>query len=113
MPDRIERRLWPHEPIPLSIVITELVTFIESERWFPREWKPQVPGEPVFEGGVVERKSSSEYIYYWQRHHPLAPEILAEASETTFNSSTEAAKHYLKWDLNLPGDLDGWTIVDG
>jgi len=37
--------------------------------------------------------------------------VLAEQTEKVFSSSQDAARYYLKWDLNLPGDLDGWTVV--
>src|SRR5262249_8184106 len=81
------------------------------KRWFPREWKPAELGESVCEGGVIERQSSSRYVYRAQRHHPTRPDILAEQTETVFSSAEDAARHYLKWDLNLPGKLDGWVVV--
>jgi hypothetical protein len=28
-----------------------------------------------------------------------------------FSNAHDAAVHYMKWDLNLPGDLDGWKVV--
>jgi hypothetical protein len=111
MPDRIERGVWPHPPINFSDLVTHLVAVLQSEKWFPREWKPAEPGKPVWEGGVIERQSSSRYVYRAQRHHPTQPNILAEKTEKVFSSPEDAARHYLKWDLNLPGNLDGWTVV--
>ena len=111
MPERIERGLWPHPPLKFSVVIAHLSKVLESEQWFPREWKPAVPGEAVWEGGVIERQSSSRYVYRRQRPQPINPTVLAEQTEKVFSSAEEAARHYLKWDLNLPGDLDGWKVV--
>jgi len=111
MSERIERGLWPHPPIKLADVVRHLARVLEAEKWFPREWKPAVPGGAVWEGGVIERQSPSRYIYRAQRHHPINPNLLAEQTEKTFTSSEAAAHFYAKWDLNLPGDLDGWNVV--
>jgi hypothetical protein len=101
----------PHCPIKLSDVVRHLARVLESEKWFPREWKPAVPGESVWEGGVIERQSPSRYIYRSQRHHRINPNILSDQTKKIFTSSEAAAHFYLRWDLNLPGDLDGWTVV--
>jgi hypothetical protein len=111
MPSRIERGLWPHPPLKLSELVSHLVGVLQSERWFPREWKPAQPGEPIWEGGVIERQSSSRYVYRAQTHHPTRPDILAGQTEMVFSSPEDAARHYLKWDLSLPGKLDGWSVV--
>ena len=112
VPERINRGLWPHPPLKLSEVVAHLAKVLESERWFPREWKPAIPGEAVWEGGVIERQSPSRYVYRTQRHQAANPAVLAEQMERVFSSSADAARFYLKWDLSLPGDLDGWKVVD-
>jgi hypothetical protein len=111
MPERIKRGLWPHPPLRFSDLVVHLSRVLESEKWFPREWKPAVPGESVWEGGVIEHQSSSRYVYRTQRHQPINPAVLAEQTEEVFSSAEDAARYYLKWDLNLPGDLDGWKVV--
>jgi hypothetical protein len=111
MPERIKRGAWPHSALKFSDLVTHLAKVLESEKWFPREWKPAVPGESVWEGGVIEHQSSSRYVYRAQRHQPINPTVLAEQTEKVFSSAEDAARYYLKWDLNLPGDLDGWTVV--
>ncbi|MFO0826570.1 MAG: hypothetical protein U0572_00330 [Phycisphaerales bacterium] len=42
----------------------------------------------------------------------MAPTVLAAESERTFDSAQSAADHYLRWELRLPGDLDGWKVVE-
>jgi len=111
MSDRIKMGLWPHPPLKLSEVIDCLARAVESETWFPYEWKPAA-GEPVREGGIIERQSSSSYIYRSYRHSATDPKILAEQSEEVFSSSQAVALYYLKWDLHLPGDLDGWQVIE-
>ena len=111
MPERIERGLWPHSPLQFSVVVRHLAQVLKSEKWFPRQWKAAVEDESVWEGGVIERKSQRLYVYRAQRHHPINPNVLAEQTKKIFLTPEGAARYYLKWDLNLPGDLDGWKVV--
>ena len=111
MPERIKRGLWPHPPLKYSEVVRHLARVLESEKWFPHEWKPVISGKPIWEGGVIERKTRWLYVYRTQRHHPIAPNVLAGQAKKIFISPKAAARYYLKWDLHLPGDLDGWKVV--
>src|SRR5260370_9969981 len=96
MPDRIELGVWPHPPLKLSDLVTLLAKVLESEKWFPRDWKPAVPGESVWEGGVIEHQSPSRYVYLAQRHQPINPTVLAEQPEKVFSSAQDAARYHLK-----------------
>jgi len=111
LPERIASGLWPHPPLKLAQVRRHLAGLIEAERWFPRPWEPATPGQPVWEAGVIEKVSPRCYIYRNQHHHPLNPTVLAGQTEKRFTSAEKAAAYYLKWDLLLPGDLDGWQVV--
>ena len=111
MPERIERGLWPHPPLKFPDIVRHLANVLESEKWFPREWKPAVPGEAVWEGGVIERQSSSRYIYRAQRSYAHNSHLVAEQGEKIFTSPEDAARWYLKWNLQLPGNLDGWKVT--
>jgi hypothetical protein len=44
--------------------------------------------------------------------HPLSPTTFNQSVETVFSSAGDAVVHYLKWDLRLPGDVDGWKVVE-
>ena len=112
MPDRIERGLWPYPPLRFSEVVSHLATILQAERWFPREWHPYVDGKPVYEGGIIERKDNAKYIYRVARAWPANPFAIAEATERAFSNSADAAAYYLKWELSLPGDLDGWKVIE-
>jgi hypothetical protein len=111
MPYRIEHGLWPHPPLRFAEISAHLVKLLEKERWFPREWKPHREGEPIREGGVIERKEH-RYVYRAVRSHPIEARLLAERVERVFPNAEEAARYYLKWDLHLPGDLDGWKVIE-
>ena len=112
MPDRIERGLWPHPPMELSEVVKHLAGILANEHWFPREWHPHLQGQPVYEGGVIEKKGQGKYIYRSARACPTNPFVIAQVADKEFANAEEAAAHYLRWDLRLPGDLDGWTVIE-
>jgi hypothetical protein len=42
----------------------------------------------------------------------MQPYKLVDSVEEAFSSAEDAARHSLKWDLHLPGDLDGWKVVE-
>ncbi len=112
MPERIERGLWPHPPLRFSEILSHLTRLLRQHRWFPREWQPHCEGEPVNEGGTIERQGLDRYVYRAARAHPIQPYILAESTERVFSSAEGAARYFLKWDLHLPGDLDGWKVIE-
>ena len=112
MPERIERGLWPHPPLRFSEVASHLTRILQSEKWFSREWHPYVEGGPVYEGGIIERKNNTKYIYRVARAWPTNPFALAEVTERVFANSAEAAAHSPKQSLFLPGDLDGSKVIE-
>jgi hypothetical protein len=111
MRERIDRGVWPHPPLIYADVLDQLVRLIENAQWFPEPWKPVVPGQPVREGGIIERVSLIKYVYRSRRSNPAHPYLEAEQVEKVFSSAKLAADYYLKWDLHLPGDLDGWEVI--
>ena len=107
-----EQRGWrPHGPLRLRDLVARIVGELERDRWFPRRWEPAEPGNAVHEGGTIERLGPTRYVYRTQRHHPLSPTTLAERYERRFFTAAGAARHYLRWDLNLPGDLGGYRVI--
>jgi hypothetical protein len=112
MQDRIARGLWPHTPLRFSHVLAHLTDLLTQHKWFPREWNPYREGEPVHEGGTIERQELDRYTYRAARAHPSQPRVLAENAERVFSSAEDAARYFLNWDLHLPGDLDGWKVIE-
>ena len=108
---RIERGMWPHAPLRLADLVARIAQELEPARWFPRPWAPAQEGRVVHEGGTIERVGRMRYVYRAQRHHPLAPTLLAEQTERVFFTAAGAARFYLRWDLNLPGSLDGYQVI--
>jgi hypothetical protein len=112
MPERVARGMWPHPPLHLADVLAHLTKLLHQHKWFPREWQPHSEGKPVNEGGTIERQESDQYVYRAVRAHPLHPHVSAQNTEQLFSSAEDAARYYLKWDLHLPGDLDGWKVIE-
>jgi hypothetical protein len=112
MPDRIARGVWPHSPLAFDVIANYLAGVLErDEEGFPYQWEPPRSGQIVREGGTIERQGSCRYVYRNIAAHPVSPTTPSRFVETAFSNSRDAAVHYLKWDLGLPGDLDGWTVV--
>lgn len=111
MPDRIARGLWPHAPLSFTVVAKYLATALEkNEGCFPSPWELHRGGQIVREGGTIERQADGRFIYRSYAAAPSSPTTVNRSVETIFRSAREAAEHYLKWDLQLPGDLDGWEV---
>lgn len=110
MEERISRGLWPHPPIAREELLAAVVEAVEERRWFPRPWEPARPGEPLKEGGVIERQTPDRYVYRAQRSHPLNPHLMADFAEMVFRTAAQAAEHYIRWNLDRL-NLDGWRIA--
>lgn len=112
MPERIARGLRPHPPLSLSQVLSHLTGLLGQHRWFPYAWEQHREGEAVREGGTIECQGSDRYVYPASRAHPIQPRVLAQTTERVFSNAEAAARYYLNWDLHLPGDLDGWKVIE-
>jgi len=112
MPDRVKRSDWPHSALPFADVVKHLVVILERDRHFPFEWEPPVKGKPVNETGTIERRDANTYVYRAARAQPSDTSTPIEVTEKVFTNAAEAARCYLRWDLHLPGDLDGWKVIE-
>jgi hypothetical protein len=112
MPGRIGHGLWPHPPLRLSEVLAHLTRLLHEHRWFPRELRHHREGEPVQEGGRIERQGPDRYVYRGVRACPVRPNVVADSVACGFSSAEDAARCYLQWDLHLPGDVDGWKVIE-
>ena len=111
MPDRIATGAWPHPPLHFDSVADFLSGVLATaDTWFPYRLEDRQLGEPVREGGTIERKTNQCYVYRNAAAHPGAPSVLNRSVELEFSNAHDAAAHYLRTDLNLPGDLDGWKV---
>ncbi len=108
--ERVARGLWPHPSLEFRTLARHLARVARREGSFPGPWQPHERGQPVREGGVIERRGPLRYLYRAQRHFATDPYSVAEVYQRRFLSAVAAARYYLRWDLHLPGDLDGWRV---
>lgn len=111
MDERIKLGLWPHPPIPIDVVIRVAVKALMETGYFPRRPVQTPVNAAIPEQGTIERVGPDHFIYKSQRSFPTKPNAVADSIERSFDNADDAARFYLKWDLHLPGDLDGWKVV--
>lgn len=109
---RIEKKIWPHPPLKMSELVKVIVDYLKFNKTFPYEWIEKKNGDLIDDVSVIERMDSSHFMYRSRSAHPINLHKLDESVEKVFDSSELAAEYYLRNDLNLPGDLDGWQVVD-
>jgi hypothetical protein len=107
VPERIRRGAWPHPPLRMSELVQRLSEVLEQQSRFPDAHLGAPPGAPAAEGVFIERQAPGRFICRSRRTFPSF-----EESDSAFSSAEEAARFYLQWGLNLPGDLDGWQVVE-
>jgi len=103
--------LWPSETLRYSEVVEHLATVLKSQQWFPQSPDASEKESAVREGIYVHRQAPNHFVCIAQRARADDPTTMAEKTETVFKSPRAAAEYYLKWELNLPGRLDGWPVV--
>ncbi len=108
--DRKAKGLWPNEHLRYSEILKHLARIIQSEEWFPRRMPGHKSGDLVYEGTFVERVSPTRFICHSRSSSAYAPRTIAAYSKKEFTNARDAADFYLKWELNLPGNLDSWPV---
>jgi hypothetical protein len=119
MEEREARGLLPAETLRYGDVLEHLAGEISRSEWFPRPWVAHVPGQSVDETIVIERlgagrrrwPGAARFVCHARRHAATDPAALVEEAHKRFRSARRAAECYLRLQLGLPGDLDGWTIA--
>jgi hypothetical protein len=111
MSERLARGIWPHPPLQFDEVVRILTEHLRDHGAFPDSKLATSKDHPVHEGGEIRRLASGQYIYECRAPNPLNPRKVAQTVEVVFANAEGAARCYLKWDLHLPGDLDGWKVI--
>jgi hypothetical protein len=109
--ERARLGLLPLEVLRYAEVRRHLAAVICEREWFPCAYTPHEAGEAVDEHIVIERRGAHRFVCHARRAHPTVPAVLAEEVHRRFFSARRAAGFYLKWELHLPGRLDGWEVM--
>jgi hypothetical protein len=108
--ERKAKGLWPNEKLRYSEVLDHLVNVIEHEEWFPRKMPVHKNGDLVYEGTVIQKISPLLFICHSRRPSVYDLRAVAADEQKEFKKAKDAAKFYLKWELQLPGSLDSWIV---
>jgi hypothetical protein len=108
--ERKAKGFWTNESLRYSDVLDHLAGLIQTEEWFPRMMPEHQQGNLVYVRTVVQRISPSQFVCRSRRPSVFDLRAVAEESHKEFRSAREAAEFYLKWELNLPGRLDSWSV---
>jgi hypothetical protein len=112
MPERLERGIWPHPPLRFADVVQTLADYLRNCETFPDLRISPHEDRLIRDGGRIRRLGLDRYLYRAQLSDPLDPGTITQSGEVSFSTAEEAAQHYLSCDLRLPGDLDGWKVID-
>jgi hypothetical protein len=61
---------------------------------------------------IIEKVNENKFICKYRYSDPVNLLKISEVGEKTFKCGYEAVKYYLQHELHLPGDLDGWMVID-
>jgi hypothetical protein len=112
MSTRVARKLWPHSPLLLGECIDAILDFLRSNKFFPVPWVEKKNGELIGDLMVIEKIDENNFLCKYRYSNPLNLLKISDVGEKTFKSGYEAVKYYLQHELYLPGDLDGWKVID-
>jgi hypothetical protein len=102
--------LLPAETLSYAEVRDHLALLLADREWFPAKPSDSHNTDAIHEGIFIHHVSPNRFICYARRASTENPLVLAEQSACEFGSAREAADYYLRWELNLPGRLDGWVV---
>ena len=108
--ERKAKGLWPNEKLRYSEVLDHLAGIVQRAEWFPQRMPDHKPGDLVYEGTVTQRISPSRFVCHSRRPSVYDLHSIAEDAQEQFDNAKDAAEFYLKWELKLPGRLDGWIV---
>jgi hypothetical protein len=91
-------------------LILALASILKTTDSFPERDGGENISCYIYEGITIRRLSPDLFVCLCQRASPSDPSVLAERCEKRFSTAEAAADFFLKWDLCLPGRLDGIEV---
>ncbi len=109
---RIEKGLWPHPPLYLKDCIIMITQALEQDKYFPYRWINKQDGELIDDVAVIEKINCENFIFHYREASPSNLKKISICEEKTFQAAQDVAEYYLRNVLHLPGDLDGWEVIE-
>lgn len=113
MDERVAKNIWPHPPLKLNDLINEVIRYLKTEKFFPHPWVQRKDGEFIDDVCVIEKINPFIFIFRSRAASPSDLTRITAQGKKVFFSARSVVKYYLRWALNLPGDLDGWKVIKG
>ena len=109
--------IYPDERQRLGITIHTVIQYNELVRILANElnetgvFPPKVDLATLdVREGMYIVKTDGEYECRMRRYSPSNPNLMVDAKTITFTDVREVVDFYLKWELCLPGHLDGIEV---
>lgn len=112
MSNRIGKGLWPHPPLHLKDCVIVIIEALEQDKYFPYCWIDKQDGELIDDIAVIEKINCEKFVFHYREASPSNLRKISIREEKNFKTSQAAAEYYLRKVLRLPGDLDGWKVVE-
>lgn len=106
--ERIQRGSPVTATLEYADILRVLIDMLQEFKYFPYNFND--PEYKNYEGISIER-TDNKYVCRAQRMLPMEPDVIAEKASREFDNVEDAAEFYLKWALNLPGNLDGYKVI--
>ena len=112
MVDRRELGVWPHTTISMCRCISVIQKSLLEKKYFPRKYKSPTPGKNVGDVMAIEVVEEGRYILHSHIASQYNLAAISEESHVLYETAESVIREYLKWELGLPGDLDGWKVTE-
>jgi hypothetical protein len=109
---RIEKGIWPHPSLKLKECIIAIVNALNQDKCFPYPWINRKDGEFIDDVGALEKIDETKFIYRYREASPSNLREISVNKERVFITAQAAAEYYVRNILRLPGDLDGWKVIE-
>ncbi|MFA5337890.1 MAG: hypothetical protein WC330_06125 [Candidatus Omnitrophota bacterium] len=109
---RIKKGLWPHKPLKINECVEVISEYLQSNKCFPVSWVEKKNGMLIGDLLVIEKISEKEFVCHYRYSHPTDLLKISEEGKKRFKTAQAAIKYYLRHELYLPGDLDGWKVEE-
>jgi hypothetical protein len=110
--DRRELGIWPHTAISMGRCISVIKKSLLEKKYFPRKYKSPEVGRNVGDVMAIEAVEEGRYVLHSHSASQNNLAVISEESHKLYETSESVIREYLKWELGLPGDLDGWKVTE-
>jgi hypothetical protein len=93
------------DTVSVEEVAAVVKRLLETNGVFPPDAKPWQPGEIVFEGFFLTKRSDGKVRLAWQRSNPINPKELADHGSEEYARADDAVSRFIQseWSKGIDG----------